>query len=633
MLGIILLYSGFGAFIAAFVLCFFMNIMHRSNLQFLHTLALRVGFILLSLTFLLLIYYFISDNFSVYYVWLYSSKDMPLYYKIAAVWAGQQGTFLLWTWISSISLLWLLTKKEQIAESTLLITESLVVFLLVLTISSEPFKLMSQFPHLAGMVVNDGAGLDPELLSPWMVLHPPITFIAYAAMTVPFAAAAAYFFLGKGNWMPLSQSWAQFSWLFFSLGVGLIGGIWTYEAGWNIWTWDASEAGSLIPWLLLTAGLHQHKNQNKKAALFMLTFISILFVTFIIRSGFWGSVHEFTETSVSRVLEAALILITGAAIWLIYRNKNKFDIKASVDTLTLGVMVLLGFIVFIGLSLQLWMKIFGEQASVGAEFYNLTCYPFVLLLLILLGACMFDEPSEKKITIFGSLKLGKRSTALGIIAGISSIALAFIRPSEAYWLANPASTFYLQSSALTRAYGSLSLLSMIPPVVFTLAAILRRMRRRLNGISLIHLGAALLFFGGVFTTSFDSEYTLIFAADEIGKTKSIGDYDVKLSKFHVEQNQRDNWVQRVTIEVRKNGQILGDTTARYLRDKTGNYATSGIIRGHDNDIYVIFSGLELTPDKPPVIPLHIKIFPMINIFWLGDILLSIGIILLIIKKK
>ncbi len=608
MLGEILLYSGFGAFIVAFILCSF-YIRGRSDLTFFHSLALRAGFVFLSLAFLLLIYYFISNNFSVYYVWLYSSRDMPQFYKITGVWAGQQGTFLLWTWLSSASLLWLSEKKGRFALHTMLIAEGVVLFLFFLSIITEPFKLMSQFPHLAGKAVYGGAGLDPALLSPWMVIHPPITFLAYAAMTVPFAAASAYF-LGDGDWLSLARRLSQFSWLFFSLGVGLIGGIWTYEAGWGIWTWDASEAGSLIPWLLLTAAMHQQQKQNQKAALFMATFISILFATFIIRSGLWGSVHEFTETSVNHVLATAIILVTSATIWLIYRNKKKFEVRMCVDTLTLSVMILLGAIIFVGLSIPLFVKVSGDEAAVGAEFYNLTCYPFALLLLILLGVCMLE----------------KHGTLFGIIAGLSSLALAFIGPSEAYWLADPSSAFYQQSSSLTRAYASLSLLSMVPPVVFALLSILWRLCR-VRGISLIHLGAVLIFSGGIFATSFDSEYSLVFAVEDIGKTRSVGDYDIKLLKFHVEQNPRGNWVQQVTVEVRKKHHVLGDATASYIRDGSGNYASSGIIRKPLADIFVTFPGLEPVKDAPPVIPLHVKIFPLLNIFWLGDILLSLGIIL------
>ncbi len=610
MAGEFLLYGGFGAFAIAFILFFFISSRGRNDLRPLYTAALKAGFIFLTLAFLLLVYLFLSDDFSVYYVWLYSSRDMPVFYKIAAVWAGQQGTFLLWTWISSLSLLWLRARKERI----ILIVFPVVIFLFFLTILSEPFKLMDKFQHVSGTAINDGAGLDSELLSPWMVLHPPITFIAYAAMTVPFAAAV-YFFLGKDDLMPFTRKWAQFSWLFFSLGVGFIGGIWTYEAGWGIWTWDASEAGSLIPWLLLTAGLHQ-KRKDLQAALFIITFISILFAAFIIRSGIWGSVHAFTETSVNYALEAGIVLTTIVFIWLIYRNRNRFDLKLSLDTLALSVMVLIAFIVFSGLSIPLWMKISGNEASVGAEFYNLTSYPFVLLLLILLGVCMF----------------GKKAIRPGIVVGLLSIILAFISPSEAYSLVNPASIFYQQSSALTKSYASLSLLSMIPSIVFAFSAVIWRMRR-FSGISLIHLGAILIFSGGIFATSFVSEYSLVFAVEDIGKTKSLGDYDIKISKFHVEQNSRGNWVQRATVEVYTKGQSTGYATVSYIRDKTGNYAPAGIIRGIDRDIFVTFPGLEPLPDTPPVIPLHVRIFPFLNIFWIGDILLSIGIILVMIKDK
>jgi cytochrome c-type biogenesis protein CcmF len=616
MSGEILLSAGFIAFSAALVLCLIINVKGKNDLKSLHILALKTGFVLLSIAFSLMIYYFISNNFSVYYVWQYSSQDMPVLYKIAAVLAGQQGTFMFWTWLGSISVLWLLGKKTQYGMRTLLITESVVVFLFLLTLISEPFKLMSQLPLLTGEAITNGAGIDPELLSPWMVIHPPITFVAYAAMILPFAAGVSDLLWNK-DLEVFAHRWAQLSWLFFSLGIGLVGGIWTYEAGWGIWTWDASEAGSLLPWLLLTAGLHLKKHQSFRSLLFVTVFISILLTTFIIRSGFWGSVHEFTETSVSLVLGAAILIAVLGTIYLIYRNREKLRMKISVDTITPAVMVILAAIVLIGLSIPLFSKISGDEASAGQEFYNLTTYPFVLLLLILLGVCM----------------LGKKGNIFGLVTIVLTIALAFFKPSDNYLLACASSDFFLQSSNLTKAYTSLSILSLMPPVFFALFAVFYRISRQPKGVSLIHIGALLLFFGGVYATSFSSEYSVVFAVDDIGKTRSIGNFEIKLIKVHIEQNERGNWVQKVTLDIGQKDHSLSEKTVSFIRDKTGGYATSGILRRPFEDIFITFQGLELIEYSPPVIPIHVNIYPFLNIFWFGDILLSLGIILLIWRKK
>lgn len=615
MPGDVLIYGGFTVFIATLILCYLVHVSNRNDLRLLHNITLKAGFVFLSASFILLIYYFISANFSVYYVWLYTSRDMPTLYKFAAVLAGQQGTFLFWTWLGSILLLWLSLRKIHFENKILLITEGVVLFLYLLTIATDPFKLTSQFPGLAGTSVSEGAGLDPELLSIWMIIHPPIMFMAYAAMIIPFSEALTSFLWGGGEkW--ISLQWARLSWLFFSLGVGLAGGIWTYEAGWGIWTWDASEAGSLLPWLLLTAALHQKTKPNTRAALFIATFISILFATFIIRSGLWGSVHEFAQTSVSYMLEAAIIALAGLSAYLIYLHRKKFDISMSVNTLSLAFMLILAGIVFIGLSIPLFMKLIGDDASIGAEFYNLTCYPFALVLLILLGVCI----------------LGNKSVKYGIIAGALSIFLAFISPSEVFWFIDPASAFYQQGSTLTRAYASLSLLSMIPPVAFAIYAVIRKMGHQHKGVSLIHFGIALLFFGGIFATSFSTDHKLVFEVADLGKTKPLGDYIVKLTKIHVEQNQRGNWVQHATMEVIENEKSLGSAKASYINDKSGNYAKKGIIRMPLADVFITFPGLTLISDAPPKIPFEIKIYPLLNIFWIGNIMLSLGIFLLITRK-
>lgn len=116
--------------------------------------------------------------------------------------------------------------------------------------------------------------------------------------------------------------------------------------------------------------------------------------------------------------------------------------------------------------------------------------------------------------------------------------------------------------------------------------VFRMVRRQPIAISLIHLGVTLLFVGGIFATSFASDHTIFFAADDIGKTKPLGDYGVKLSGFHVDQNQRGNWVQRATFELMDGKRILGSASSGYTRDRSGNYASRGIIRMPLSDVFV-----------------------------------------------
>lgn len=620
MIGDVLLYGALSGCTVALILGFLVCIRGRYELEFLHSVMLRVVFVLLFLSLLLLIYYFISDNFSVYYVWSYSNRDMPLFYKTVAVWAGQQGTFLLWACLSSLSLLWLSQREGVFAQRTLLLSEPVLLLLVLLTVFTQPFKLMSEFPHLGGAMIENGAGIDPELLNPWMGLHPPLTFLAYATILIPSAAAASHLLWRETDteeWRLFVHKMARISWLFFSLGVGLIGGLWTYEAGWGIWTWDASEAGSLVPWLLLTASLHQKHSKPMMAALLIFTFVSVLFAAFIIRSGLWGSVHEFTETSINQVLGAAIAVSSIAAIWLVYRNRQGFRLQASPINSGAAVMVLLSIVVFTGLAIPLVSRASGEEVSVGAEFYNLTCYPLALLLLILLG-----------VNIFGT-----RGRSAGVIVALLSILFSFIKPSPEYGLLDQTSSFYLHSSPITQAYGSLSLLSMLPPVIFAFIAVLVWMRRQ-NRTALLHLGMVLLFFFGVFSTALSEEHTAVFRVEDVGRSRVAGEYDVRLSGFHVEQNPRGNWVQHASVEVARGGKRLGETTASYVRDNTGGgYAISGIIRKPLYDLFITFQGLEPRQDAPPVIPLNIKVYPVLSVFWIGDFLLSLSMFLMIIKNN
>ncbi|MDP3104496.1 MAG: cytochrome c biogenesis protein CcsA, partial [Candidatus Methanoperedens sp.] len=235
---------------------------------------------LLTFAYLLLTYYFAVSDFSFEYVWQYSSIDLPMVYKITGTWAGQPGTYLMWVWVIFLSAAWFaVTTKHStpLARRIQIITLVVGIYFIALTLIQTPFKSIYELENVAAMIARgdlpvnfvplDGNGLNALLVNFWMIVHPPLMFIGYATMTIPFAAAIVYLLTKEDGWEELTRQWARFTWLFLGMGIA-VGGVWAYLVlGWGgFWAWDPVETASFIPWLTLTGFLHaaalHRKNKN-----------------------------------------------------------------------------------------------------------------------------------------------------------------------------------------------------------------------------------------------------------------------------------------------------------------------------------------------------------------------------------
>jgi len=210
---------------------------------------------LFTFAYLLLTYYFAVSDFTYEYVWEYSSIDLPMIYKLSGTWAGQPGTYLLWVWVIFLSAAWLaVTTKHStpLARRTQIITLIIGIYFTVLTLIQTPFKSIYELPNIAEMIASGslpanfvpeaGNGLNALLVNFWMIVHPPLMFIGYATMTIPFAAAIVYLLTKEEGWEELGRQWARFTWLVLGMGIA-VGGVWAYFIlGWGgFWAWDPVE--------------------------------------------------------------------------------------------------------------------------------------------------------------------------------------------------------------------------------------------------------------------------------------------------------------------------------------------------------------------------------------------------------
>ncbi|MFQ5910146.1 MAG: cytochrome c biogenesis protein CcsA [Thermoplasmata archaeon] len=308
-IGEILLWAAFAFGILAVILAVLrLFFLRKMDTWFLWLLTI-VTFTLVALSFFLLVSSFLSSDMTIAYVHSYSATDYEWYYKLAGVWAGGEGSVLIWLFFLSLFVLlqvsfWNLRPKEKRASETYQDWLFLIESVLVVTFTFIMLKLAVFSPTSAMDLAlwPQGLGLNPLLKTPLMTIHPPLEFAAYAFTAIPFAASIAFLASDDERWTFDALSFGRFSWLFMSLGI-VIGALWAYTVlGWGgYWGWDPVETANLLPWISLTAFLHALNMYRKKGSyrnlaplLGILCLALVFFATFETRSGFVDSIHAFT---------------------------------------------------------------------------------------------------------------------------------------------------------------------------------------------------------------------------------------------------------------------------------------------------------------------------------------------------
>ena len=381
---------------------YFVGIRKKSNLLvFIGTRSILAIFALLSISVLVLIYLLTTKDYSNAYVAKNISNDLSFIYSIAALWAGQEGSLLLWSWILSLYTLTIRFSKPfksllPSSESVSLFILSFFIFLIVFV--ESPFDTLGTIPL-------NGRGLNPILQNFYMAIHPLTLYIGYIALTIPFAFALGSI-ISKDktdNWVLRSKNWTYFSWIFLSLGL-LLGSRWAYlELGWGgYWAWDPVENVALMPWLALTAFLHSSMAQETRSllrrwniCLIFLAFFLSIFGTFITRSGLISSVHSFAQSSIGPYFIVFIILTVVFAIFMYQKNKNLISSNEDIVSLFSKenflifnniFFLIITLTVFLGTVFPIISEAFtGEKILVGPTFYDLVNFPNVLALMSLMS--------------------------------------------------------------------------------------------------------------------------------------------------------------------------------------------------------------------------------------------------------
>ncbi|SUB84113.1 Cytochrome c-type biogenesis protein CcmF [Pragia fontium] len=565
-------------------------------------------FITLSIT--LLGYSFVSDDFSVMYVAQHSNSQLPVFFKIAAVWGGHEGSMLFWLFSLSIwtALVARLRKNVdiQINTSVLAILGLIMLgFCLFILLYSNPFERVFPAPM-------EGRDLNPMLQDIGLIFHPPLLYLGYVGFAVNFAFAIAALMSGRMDaavayW---SRPWALAAWVCLTGGI-ILGSWWAYyELGWGgWWFWDPVENASLMPWLLGTALLHALIVTEQRGSfsywsllLSIFTFALSLLGTFIVRSGVLTSVHAFAVDPDRGIMLLLLlgIAVVGALVLFAFRANTQPSIVRfrlfSREMLLLLANVLLSvatLIVLIGTFYPMLFTAFGlGSISVGAPYFNSTFIPPALLILLAMGIAPF---SRWKNFAAGRLKLMALLAALAVIMG-SLFALMFNKIYPAVILALILSLWVILANLI----------------------LIRHLTLRSLGVFLAHAGVAITTIGITLSSYYSTEIGVKMAP---GSESTLSGY-----QFHYDDTKLligpNYTAEQAVIRVTKDGQAVAKLLPerRHYTVRTMLMSEPGIAWGLFSDLYVVMG--DKVDKQHYALRFHYK--PFIRWVWGGGLLMMLG---------
>jgi cytochrome c-type biogenesis protein CcmF len=404
MVGSIVIWIAFAAMLVASSLYFLSSTKQKLLLSARTSFYVSIFGVITASTLLML--YILQHRFEYNYVSSYSSRDLPTELLITTFWAGQEGSFMLWALFAAVIGLFLqaYSNRKQMESQAMTAYSLVLAFLLFLIAIKSPFQYVwdVQKDVARGFIPQDGRGLNPLLQNFWMIIHPPVLFLGFASLAVPFVLAIAALWQKRySDWMQAALPWVLFSAL--SLGAGLmLGGYWAYGVlGWGgWWGWDPVENSSLIPWIVAVILVHTLLIQMLTGRLIktnfilaVLAYLLVVYSTFLTRSGILAnaSVHSFVDPGALAytLLVIWLAMIALGGFGMIVLRRKELDIKTppsnwltresllSIATIVMGVCAA---VIFFGTSKPLF-----SSSTVDPSFYDKTNFPFAVLMTLLLG--------------------------------------------------------------------------------------------------------------------------------------------------------------------------------------------------------------------------------------------------------
>jgi cytochrome c-type biogenesis protein CcmF len=592
-------------------------------------------FVFSAIAFACLTYAFIANDFSVLYVAQHSNSQLPVAYRIAAVWGGHEGSLLLWAFILT---LWTLAvamfskhlPEEMVARVVGVMGLVSVGFLLFMLFTSNPFDRL--FP-----AAMDGRDLNPLLQDPGLVIHPPMLYMGYVGFSVAFAFALSALLGGKldATWARWSRPWTTVAWVFMTGGIAL-GSWWAYyELGWGgWWFWDPVENASFMPWLVGTALMHSLAVTEKRGAfkswtvlLAIAAFSLSLLGTFLVRSGVLTSVHAFaTDPERGIFILTFLVLTIGSSLLLFAWRAPKVGLGGKFDIISRETMLLTNNVllsvasasVFLGTLYPLFMDALGfGKLSVGPPYFHTVFVPLMVPLVVMMGLGPIARWKQASLPdIWHRVRWALAASV--VIALLLPLALGLWTPLIALgmWLAAWL-VFTIALDFRKRIAGTGSLWQR-----------LKQPSLSYYGMQFAHLGIAIFIIGVTMVKGYETERDVRM---DVGDTLAAGGYVFRFDG--VSDQPGPNYVAsqgRVTVS--KDGKVITELhPEKRMYNASGMPMTEAAIEtGIFRDLYVSL-GEPIPDSKAWAVRIYIK--PFVDWIWAGCLLMALGGMLAISDRR
>ncbi|MHB8841329.1 MAG: heme lyase CcmF/NrfE family subunit [Candidatus Aquicultor sp.] len=623
--------------------------------QRLGSLGMVWQFVSVTFAGLTLLLAFINNDFSFGYVAQNSAPSMSVFYRIAAFWAGHEGSLLLWLWMlagyTAVLAFSNMKKNDSLKSQALNISNYVQLFLTItIIVATNPFK--GPIPEMNGM----GAGMNPLLMHWAMVLHPPTLFMGYAGMTIPFAFAIAALINKDASraWVDRAYKWTLFGWLFLTIGI-FLGALWAYVVlGWGgYWGWDPVENASILPWLTGTALLHTFTMYRRRGGmkvwavwLASLSFIMVIMATFITRSGLLSavSVHSFPEIRWDLTFLFGGLMLTVVILTAYLANTRRKELEAQEFfqdffsrhftyylnnvALTVFTFIILGATVipaFVG-------------ATVGASFYNALAKPLGAVYLLLIVICPFlgwtkTEPGKllKHLAIpavsavvlavplylFGGTVFNFAETLNGSVSFMDTLGQVYnfiLLVVPIFAIVAVLELFYITASARAKGRGV---------GFFTGLVALFRFNRSTAGGFVGHLGIAIMMFGIAGSQLYVQDIPATIK-NQPGQVVQVSNYELTFKGIKESQKPGEYIANAIfDMKNRSTGKFMGQVAPEFIyHELQQNQTTKAAIHYEPfRDIFVVFNG---TDQSTGDLSLNIKVNPLISFVWIGSFLLALG---------
>ncbi|WP_339387697.1 heme lyase CcmF/NrfE family subunit [Vibrio caribbeanicus] len=594
-------------------------------------------FVLLALSFTVLLWAFYTNDFTLKYVAANSNSQLPWYYRLTAVWGAHEGSLLLWVliqagWTVAVASFSRGMPQESVARVLAIMGLVTVGFLLFIIVTSNPFlRTLPNFPV-------DGRDLNPLLQDPGLIIHPPMLYMGYVGFSVAFSFAIASLMTGRLDtaWARWSRPWTIAAWSFLTLGIAL-GSWWAYyELGWGgWWFWDPVENASFMPWLAGTALMHSlivtEKRGTFKAWTVLLAisaFSLSLLGTFLVRSGILVSVHAFaSDPARGMFILAFLVFVIGGSLLLFalkgnsIRVRGKFDLVSRENVLLANNVILIAalVVVLVGTLLPLVHKQIGlGSVSIGAPFFDLLfawlMMPFAFLLGIgplirwkrdnlsaLYRPLITTAIGSASIAAIMVYALAERFIFMAYIGWLMAIWIVMLHGYELYQRSTHRHTFW---------HG------------------LKKIHHGHWAMMLGHIGLAVSIIGITMVQNYSIERDVRLAP---GEHYQIEGYDFYFKGLRDKDGPNyDGYV--ADFDVTYDGEFINELQAekRFYTTARSMMTEAAIDSGITRDLYIAL-GERLEDKRSWAIRIYYK--PFVRWIWAGAILMALGGIIAISDKR